>query len=570
MQEVRRTGNGLLVCDDESLKGWQLIWSGHKRKREHGVAILFAPHVKIEHHMEHLQARIISANVCVKGMRLALLNVYSPTDCTQSEAAKAAFYCALNKAKLVLDESPKYKMIAMGDWNATISAQSKASGAWDSILGYNNSDRVETNNNGERMLAWCSKHDMKIMNTIFRTKRIHRETWQHAATGKWKRIDYMCTTNWVAKYVRSCRVFTDASLVFDTDHRLLVMNLAFPASSRELRFQLSRSTAMREAEPIPDYRALRDIHEIRQNLTDRLESELAVHDINDINDVNELNEMISSTVKSCAEEVCPKINPLKKKEPWDDDLLQNQMKELYKCKDNKEVRKKQKLIKKRRNQLMNGYYRELANNINNAAEARDVEKEFAMARKYTAIKSSSRLAISNEKLKTHFEGHFSMRELPLPPELADPEQFPYLKDDPVTINEDAPTPAEVKHVLKSFKNNKSAGTDKIKTECLKYNSSNKLVASIVQLLLLIWTLLVIPTTWLHASINCLYKKGARNLAANYRGLSIGANMSRIIAKILTERLKEAYEKHLSEAQFGFRRNRSTTDGIFILNTIKEK
>ena len=153
------------------------------------------------------------------------------------------------------------------------------------------------------------------------------------------------------------------------------------------------------------------------------------------------------------------------------------MKELYKCKDNKEVRKKQKLIKKRRNQLMNGYYRELANNINNAAEARDVEKEFAMARKYTAIKSSSRLAISNEKLKTHFEGHFSMRELPLPPELADPEQFPYLKDDPVTINEDAPTPAEVKHVLKSFKNNKSAGTDKIKTECLKYNSSNKLVAS---------------------------------------------------------------------------------------------
>jgi len=118
LQEVRRTGNGLLVCDDESLKGWQLIWSGHKRKREHGVAILFAPHVKIEHHMEHLQARIISANVCVKGMRLALLNVYSPTDCTQSEAAKAAFYCALNKAKLVLDESSKYKMIALGDWNA--------------------------------------------------------------------------------------------------------------------------------------------------------------------------------------------------------------------------------------------------------------------------------------------------------------------------------------------------------------------------------------------------------------------------------------------------------------------
>ena len=108
------------------------------------------------------------------------------------------------------------------------------------------------------------------------------------------------------------------------------------------------------------------------------------------------------------------------------------------------------------------------------------------------------------------------------------------------------------------------------TEYLKYNSSNKLVTSIVKLLALIWTLLIVPTTWLHASINCLYKKGARNLAANYRGLSIGANMSRIIAKIITNRFQDAYEKQMSEAQFGFRKGRSTTDGIFILNTIIAK
>ena len=50
-----------------------------------------------------------------------------------------------------------------------------------------------------------------------------------------------------------------------------------------------------------------------------------------------------------------------------------------------------------------------ADGINNAAEARNVEKEFSLAKKYTAIKAGSKLRISNEKLKNHFEKHFTAR-----------------------------------------------------------------------------------------------------------------------------------------------------------------
>jgi exonuclease III len=230
LQEVRRTSTGLMTFDDESLRGWQLVWSGHKRKHEHGVAILLAPHVKIQQYQEHQPARIISAMISVKGMRLAILNVYAPTDTTKSNVAKTSFYCALSKAKIELDKTPKYKLVTLGDFNATISSESKNSGAWESIIGHNNPDLVKTNSNGERMLTWCMKHQMKVMNTIFRTKRIHRETWRHAATGMWKRIDYICTTRWVSKFVRSCRVFTGPSPLFDMDHRLLVMGIEFPVS----------------------------------------------------------------------------------------------------------------------------------------------------------------------------------------------------------------------------------------------------------------------------------------------------------------------------------------------------
>ena len=216
---------------------------------------------------------------------------------------------------------------------------------------------------------------------------------------------------------------------------------------------------------------------------------------------------------------------------------------------------------------MKQFYKNLAEDLNSAAEARQVEKEFSLAKKYSALKSGNKTTISKERLKQHFENHFSARAIPLPPELENPQNYPYLEDEKIPINEGAPTEKETRDAKASFKDNKSFGTDRLKTEGLKYNSSNTLVARIHLLLVLIWSTLMVPTAWLHAYITCLYKKGSQKDPVNYRGISIGANMSRILSKIIVGRIKEAYEKHISEAQFGFRRNRSTTDGIFILRNV---
>ena len=222
--------------------------------------------------------------------------------------------------------------------------------------------------------------------------------------------------------------------------------------------------------------------------------------------------------------------------------------------------------------MKNDYYQELAKNINTISELRVVEKEFAMAKKYTTFKAGTRQQISNEKLKIHFENHFAAKtpELSLPPELQHPEQHQYLADQEVPINEEIPNEEEVEKILKSFKNNKSSGTDRLKTEGLKYNDSKNLVKAVVLLLTLIWTFIKVPNSWLHSSINCLYKKGLMSVAANYRGLSIGANMSQILAKVIMNRFQNAYEIHISETQYGFRQNRSTSDGIFIVKMVMEK
>ena len=87
---------------------------------------------------------------------------------------------------------------------------------------------------------------------------------------------------------------------------------------------------------------------------------------------------------------------------------------------------------------------------------------------------------------------------------------------------------------------------------------------------MIWATLKVPGKWLHSEVTCLFKKGSRLLASNYRGISIGTNMSRVLCKIVIERLKDAYETSISNCQFGFGSNRSTTDGIFILKNVIDK
>ena len=195
---------------------------------------MFAANVKHEEFKGYFATRVITTKTIVRGLKLSIINAYSPTDCNKSNAAKSTFYSALTKAKKYLDETPKYKVVVVGDFNSTISAESKESGAWEQVLGHNNSDRVTTNNNGERLLMWCLKNKIKLANTLFRSKRIHRGTWLNQHTKKWKRIDYIGTCKWLLRFVTSCRVFIGPSALFDTDHRLLVMNIKFPATKREL------------------------------------------------------------------------------------------------------------------------------------------------------------------------------------------------------------------------------------------------------------------------------------------------------------------------------------------------
>ena len=221
-----------------------------------------------------------------------------------------------------------------------------------------------------------------------------------------------------------------------------------------------------------------------------------------------------------------------------------------------------------RNKLKNDYFSKLSSNINTASEARKIEEEFHLCKTYTMTKHSDINLISSGKLTDFFKDHLKEKPIEIQPEVINRELYHHiLPPSNMNINSDIPTISEVHGVHKQFKNGKCQGTDKIYAE-VKYNTSNCFMVYLMLLLTTIWTPFMIPSSWLIASITCLFKnKGSRSDAANCRGLSIMSTCSKILIAIIISRIRNAYENIISNCQFGFRSNRSTTDVIFILQNL---
>ena len=88
-----------------------------------------------------------------------------------------------------------------------------------------------------------------------------------------------------------------------------------------------------------------------------------------------------------------------------------------------------------------------------------------------------------------------------------------------------------------------------------------------------WEHGVLPLDWRSAHVLPLYKgKGERSQASNFRPISLTSCVVRTLESLIHDRLYPYAEQHhlLSPAQFGFRRDRSTQDAVFVLTEwIKE-
>ena len=79
-----------------------------------------------------------------------------------------------------------------------------------------------------------------------------------------------------------------------------------------------------------------------------------------------------------------------------------------------------------------------------------------------------------------------------------------------------------------------------------------------------------PTPWIQSLVITLPKKDSLQQCQNYRTISLVSHPSKVMLKIILNRLKPQAEKIITEEQADFRAARSTTEQIFNLHILCEK
>ena len=117
------------------------------------------------------------------------------------------------------------------------------------------------------------------------------------------------------------------------------------------------------------------------------------------------------------------------------------------------------------------------------------------------------------------------------------------------------------------KSNKAPGQDGLPPALFKL-FDGRLVNHLTLLFNKVLSTGIYPKTWSVGNIKPIHKKGDKTNPNNYRGITLLDVMGALFTSVLCDRISTWAEEEgrVSEAQFGFRKNRRTTDAIFILNT----
>ncbi|XP_074042437.1 uncharacterized protein [Leptinotarsa decemlineata] len=110
---------------------------------------------------------------------------------------------------------------------------------------------------------------------------------------------------------------------------------------------------------------------------------------------------------------------------------------------------------------------------------------------------------------------------------------------------------ELDEVIKTLKNGKVPGEDKITSEMMK-NLGETGRKSLLEIINKAWKKETILEEWGTALITPIHKKGDYKNCNNYRGITLLNTITKIIERIINNKLRNKIKSQLSEPQSGFR------------------
>ena len=567
LQETRLAGFG-----STKEKNYTFFWQGlqEEEKRIHGVG--FAIRNKLLPTMEPPKQgseRIFSIRLQTSSGFTTFVCCYAPTLSAEVDQ-KDQFYAQLDDTINKIPSSDD--LYLLGDFNARVGAEKCL---WPEVLGAHGIGRM--NENGQRLLEFCSHHHLCITNTFFECKLIHKGTWRHPRSKTWHQIDFTITKQSNLHNVKNSRTYHSADC--NTDHSLVRSKIKFvpkaiykPKKNGPPKIDISKAKCKKWKFKFHEkfnttYQPVEDDHTTATTAWNYLKD----------------------TIHSCALETFG--TKKRRNKDWYEanaeviePFLERKRNAMLKLKidpnqSNKiEHQRLRNEAQRAARKCANEYYTNLAEKIQRASDTGNIRAMYEgineaigkQIKKPAPLKSKTGELLTDnkrklERLVEHYVDLYSTNTSVSDKAL---EFFP--QSSAFLFLDDEPTIQDVAEAIDCQQCGKAPGQDGISPDIIKCGKE-ALIEPLHAILCKCWEEGSVPQDMRDAKIITLYKnKGDRTDCNNYRGISLLSIVGKIFARVILSRLQFLGTLVYPEAQCGFRPQRSTIDMIFATRQIQEK
>ena len=556
LTEVRMAGSGHTVISSLSTS-YHLYFSGAQKDAINGVGIA----VSAEHNRSVVSFNPVNDRLATLRLQrfagyTTVICCYAPTE-PSPPATKDDFYLELAD---VFSSIPGSDMILMvGDMNAEIGRDPVG---WEATRGCFGSGNL--NDNGLRLLQFCSTRKLRVANSYFRHKAAHRLTWYSNNQRTKKMLDYVIINHRFRTAISDVRVKRGTSL--PSDHELVIGDItlrlkAVKSSSKPRKIDVQQLTRP----------------EVQQRFCNQLNTAIASIPPN-IN-VDDRSEALISAMYDSGVSAAGFVKHKASRFPLSAATLTAiDEKKATPCPEKRKLLTKDIRRNLRRDE--NRYLNDVSAKLENAFGNGDAFTFYQIAKSFSPktnnmsevlLDGQNNLESDKTKCVEILRENFDKLLNKPSPTTVDNELAALAQNavpNPL-IADGPPTHTEIRGVIRSLKSRKAAGPDNIPAELFKVGT-DQLVPFLADLYTAVWNNGSTPAAWQRANITPIFKKGSRKDPKNYRGIAVLPIIGKILSVIILKRVVDHLEPNIGETQSGFRKGRSTTDNIFILRRLLER
>ena len=559
----------------ETVGNYKIIYSGvNKTERaKAGVGIVIKEDLYKDSDYRYINERLIELDIELKERMLKIIVAYGPNESDPKEE-REIFYSTL---QTIIDSAKtNQEIMILGDLNARVGNNIEINcGA----IGKEGEDEVTAN--GEILLDICIRNNLKITNTFFKHKDIHKWTRVAESRNEKSIIDYIIVSNKLfyntndVKVMRGAELYSDHYMVLGKFNLSIKFKRKVQTEKKKTKIKIEdlKDPTVKEA-----YKAI-----IRSKLRDTSE-------LQEVEDIESAWRIYKNTLTEAAEEVCSQktIGGKEKRTQWWNEEVKQKVKEKKEAwkkylnsksqEDLENYRNKRKIaseeVKRSKQIQWEKFGEKLENNFQEnqklfwGAIKRSRQTNQCQNRKI--INSNGEVIKDNNQILETWKNYFKTLHNPI---VGNENETIPEENDPIDNTddneEDNISMVELIKAKKKIKLGKAAGADQIFPEMIVNQDieADKLLLKIFQTA---YKTKSIPNDWNISVIIPIHKSGPTNKCENYRGISLLSVPGKLYARILETRLREVVESQLDQYQSGFRAGRSVQDHIYSVRQISEK